>query len=570
MISKRISFLFFAITLSFALTGVRLFFIQVWHHEEISTKVNKTIIKNTPEQMCRGGIYDTNGNILAESLKTYSLFADMTVLGDAGELKKNLSSIGIRTDLDRNAKFDNPSYVVVAKNLDYDTTEKIKAWKMNGIGFIPTYQRQHPENLACHVLGVVGSDEKGLEGVELTADSYLSGEKIKEMGHRDGRGRIIHDKLTDENKLAGANVYLTIDRNLQFIAEQEIDKAWRESKSKKAMAIIQDPNTGEILALACRPAYDQGNFAEYLKNLRNPVISDVFEPGSTFKLITAAAALEENMVKRSEVIWCEDGSYKLFDHIIKDHEKKGLLTFDQVLEYSSNIGTAKVGMKLGKQLLYKYIRQFGFGTKTGIDLPGEAKGLLKTPDSWDGLSLPTISFGQGIGVTALQMVNAYSSVANGGELLEPKIIKEIKSPEGKTIYKEDRKVVRRTVSAETAKQLREMLTCVVEKGTGQAARMTGYSVGGKTGTAQKRDPLTKKYSTTAYTASFCGIIPSDKPALTILVIMDEPKGDYYGATRAVPVFSNIAYKAVSYLRMPPKAEPICVAAAPIDKEMKRR
>ncbi|MHB9154695.1 MAG: peptidoglycan D,D-transpeptidase FtsI family protein [Endomicrobiales bacterium] len=552
---RRILLPFLFLVAAFFGVTARLFCIQIWNHEELKTRVEKLIRRERPEQPCRGMILDSQGRLLAMSAKSYLLFADMKTLPDPGEAVRVLSRNGIDAPREEMAQNPNSSFVPLVHGLDENTVRKIKALDLRGLGFAPEYQRRYPEGrMACHLLGVVARDGRGLEGIELSANQYLTGERIKELRYRDGRGREIADKIVDPEDFRGADVYLTIDRNLQFIAEQEAEKAWRDSKSKKAMVIIQDPASGEVLALACRPNFDPGAFSGNI--LKNPAISDAFEPGSTFKLITAGAALEEKAVSLSEVIWCEEGKYSVFRHTIKDHEKKGFLTLPQIMECSSNIGTAKIGQRLGKENLYRYIRQFGFFSLSGIALPGEARGLLRPPENWSGLSLPVISFGQEIGVTALQLINAYSAVANGGLLLEPRIIREIRTPAGESVEVPGKRVIRRVVSAGTAEALRDMLTGVVERGTGAMAKVPGYSVAGKTGTAQKRDPSTGRYSGSSYIASFCGMIPALKPRLTILVVLDEPQGDYWGSSRAAPVFSRVASRAVHHLQIAPDRRPL--------------
>ena len=544
---------------AFLTIGVRLFFIQVWHHQELNSKVERTVNKDRHEKSCRGMILDRSGKILAMSAMSYRIFADNRLISNPEDVKSKLNELKIKFPKEL-LSLKGKSYVPLAENIDFATMNQLKSLKISGLGFETSYTRKYPENeMGCYLLGVVSKEGKGLEGVELACESYLSGKKIRKLKYRDGQGREIPDKLTELDDMKGADVFLTIDRNLQFIAEQEVDAAFLKTKSKSASIIIQDPNTGEILALACRPSYIPESYTNSQRSLSNPVICNMFEPGSTFKLITAAAALEENIIKRNEAIWCENGKYEIYGHTIKDHEKKGLLSFDEVIEYSSNIGTAKVGQKLGKSLLYKYIRQFGFYAKTGIDLPGEAKGLLKTPDSWSGLSLPIISFGQEIGVTALQIINAYSAIANNGLLLEPSIVKKVVSADGKVLYSSEKKVIRRAISEKVAKDLKDMLFKVVENGTGQLARVPGYTIGGKTGTAQKRDPATGKYSSRFYTASFCGVVPAVNPQLTILVILDEPKTDYWASTTAVPVFQKVCSRSIQYLRISPQKEAILVA-----------
>lgn len=561
MTSKKKVFLPFAlIFIVFTVISVRLFFLQVWFHDELNGRAQKLVSKELPETPCRGMIYDRNGKILAMSVKSYLLFVDFKQVKDKTLLKLALKEAGVTlTDRQIAEKADN-AYVPLADNVDLETAKKIKSYELSCIGFVPRYERKYPEGrMASHLLGIVGKDGIGLEGVEYVANSYLRGEKKKELSFRDGRGRTISEKLVNPEDLKGSDVYLTIDRNIQFIAEQEIERAWKESRSKRAIVLVQDPESGEILAMAARPNFDPADFSGSWETIRNPAICDVFEPGSTFKTITSAAALEEDIVKRSEVIWCENGSYKVYNHTISDHEKQGLITFDRIMECSSNIGVAKVAQRLGKERLYSYIKQFGFYSPTGIDLPGEAKGLLRETNKWSGLSLPVISFGQEIGVTAIQMVNAYSAVANGGNLLEPKVIKSIRSNSGDTIYRSQKRVVRKAVDPEIANQLKDILKGVVDKGTGQLARVQGYTIGGKTGTAQKRDKRTGKYSGSCYVASFCGIAPVKQPKLTIFVVLDEPQGDYYAASRAAPVFGRIASRSLQYMRIQPDASEIRIA-----------
>jgi cell division protein FtsI (penicillin-binding protein 3) len=560
MVSSRRTFLpFIILAFAFAVVGIRLFFVQVWHHEELKQCVQKMVCRERPETPCRGMIMDKWGRILAMSVLQYGMFVDPTRIVNARQIETNLKRVNLNVPATMISAAGKTQYLPVAKDLDTQTVQKIKVMGLKGVGFTSHYDRQYPEGrLACHLLGVVGKDGAGLEGVELLENEYLTGVKIQQRKYRDGRGREIAEKMIAPDALRGADIYLTIDRNLQFIAEQEIEKAWAESHARRAMAVIQDPNTGEILAMAVRPNYDPASFSGG-GSLRNPAVADIFEPGSTFKLVTVAAGLEENIVKPDDTIWCENGKYAVAGHTIKDHEKKGTITVRQIMECSSNIGTAKIGQKLGRDKLYEYVRQFGFSSLSGVDLPGEARGLLKDPENWSALSVPIISFGQEIGATALQVINAYSAIANGGMLLEPRVVKEIKSSSGETVYVSEKRAIRRVVSEKTAATMREILTGVVEQGTGQMAKVQGYSVGGKTGTAQKRDPVTKRYSATNYVASFCGIIPATGPRLTIFVVLDEPQGsDYWGSSRAAPVFSRIATRSAHYLQIPPDRQPLQV------------
>lgn len=562
MISRaRLALPVIALMAAFALIITRLFLVQIWRHEEIARRVDHMVRRERPAVTCRGSIVDRVGRDLAVSVKSYTLFVDPSCIGAIKQVNAALAPFFITVPSDIAARHPGSSYVPLAADIDTATMESIKALNIAGIGFTEGYRRQYPEGrLASHVLGVVGQDGKGLEGVELSANDYLTGEKVRLLRYRDGRGREMSDKLVDLDRYNGATVALTIDRNLQFIAEQEADAAWKASGARQAMVLIQDPRSGEMLAIACRPDYDPAQFKNAGISLSNPALCDIFEPGSTFKLVTIAAGLQEKVVSPRELIWCENGAFTVSGHTIGDHEKKGMISVTEVMAFSSNIGTAKIGMKLGKERLYDYIRLFGFNAKTEIDLPGEARGLLQPPAAWSGLSLPIISFGQEVGVTAIQVINAFSAVANGGYLLEPAVIRQVTDPRGTELYRSQRRVIRQALAPETAAAMRQMLTAVVEKGTGAMAAVPGYSVGGKTGTAQKRDPVTKRYSTRNYVASFCGIFPAADPQLTIFVVLDEPKGDYYASSRAAPVFARVASRAAHYLGIRPD-RPDTVAAS---------
>ena len=542
---------FIVFSLGFSFLAVRLFFIQIWEHEILSRKVDRFSVREKSEKPERGIIFDRAGRVLAISATRYTFFADPKICKGLDEIVSALKKAGIplkRSSVNWNK---NSSYVPLIRNLDAEAAAKIKALEIKGTDFTPESVRQYPEGrLACHLIGVVGLSGEGLSGIEFEKNKDLSGDKQSFSSFRDGRGREISEKYFDQGELKGSDVYLTIDRNLQFIAEKELDNALRELRPKKAAIIIEDPNTGEILAMASRPNFDPTNFAKSKDALTNYAISDNIEPGSTFKIVTMTAALQENVAKPSDSIFCENGRFTVYDHEITDHDKKGTLSLQQVMEYSSNIGMAKLGLRVGREKLYQYIRQFGFGAKTGIDLPGEARGLLRTPDKWSGLSIYILSFGQEIGVTALQIANAYSAVANGGALLEPRIIKSVGNSAG---AKADSGVrnIRRVADLGVIKEIQQMLIGVVERGTGVNAKFANYTVGGKTGTAQKKDPRSGQYSKAAYVSSFCGILPMTSPRLTILVVLDEPKGDYWGASTAAPIFKRVASQALRYLEIPP-------------------
>jgi cell division protein FtsI (penicillin-binding protein 3) len=499
----------------------------------------------------RGNILDSRENILATSIKRHTVFLDTTIIEDFNKVKTVLFKNGIKIKEKRISDFGNAAYVPIAFNIDVDIVNNIRSEKLKGIGFESKYTRHYPEGrLLSHILGITDCDGNGLEGIEKMYNVYLSGSYITTKMHRDGLGRVIRDKVVDGLKVQGQNVELCIDRNIQFIAEQELRSAFEKYKAKKAICIVQDPINGKILAMVSLPDFNSSTKIKNISFLRNSAISDIYEPGSTFKIVTVAAALETGKVKYSDKFYLENGRLKIAGHTIKDdHKVKGFVSLSRIMEVSSNIGMIKIAQKLGKEDFYKYIRKFGFYSLTGIDLPGEVKGLLMETKNWNALTLPNISFGQGISVTAIQIINAFSCIANDGVLKKPYIVQKIENLYDKAesnVFQA--REIRRVISVETARQVKKILKNTVDFGTGKSAKISGYTVGGKTGTAQKVDLTTKTYSTKYYIASFCGMVPAMNPKIVILVIIDEPKGrSYYASSVASPVFANIAKRVAEYL-----------------------
>lgn len=542
----------FVVFIFFFILFIKLILIQIFLHTKINTTVEKMINRENIEIAKRGDILDSKGNILASSIKKYNIFLDPKIIEDFCKLKNILSKNGINIKEKNLNEFGKTAYVPIAFNVDTKFVDKIKNEKLKGVGFENKYIRQYPEGkLLAHILGITGYSGSGLAGIEKSYNEVLSGNNIVTKNRRDGRGHIIRDRFVDKTKICGQNIKLSIDRTIQFIAEQELRKTFEKYKAKKAICIVQDPKTGNILAMVSLPDFDSSVKIKDIEILKNSAISDIYEPGSTFKIVTVSAALEEKKIKLSDVFYLENGRYKIANHTIKDNHKiEGCVSLSKAVEQSSNIAMVKIAQKLGKENLYRYIRKFGFYSLTGIDLPGETKGLLKDIKRWDVLSLPTISFGQGIGVTAIQMINAFSVIANDGILVKPSVKyiekSNIKAVENICNHKE----IRRVVSIETAQTLKKILKNVVDFGTGKSAKIPGYTVGGKTGTAQKFDPITKTYSLKYYIASFCGMVPALNPEIVILVIIDEPKStNYYASSVASPVFANIAKRTAQYLNI---------------------
>lgn len=530
----------------------KLLFVQIIKYAEINKAVERMVKRENIETPKRGDILDARGRVLATSIKKYTVFLDPKIITDFEKVKKVLSKNGIKVKEKRLKDFGDTSYVPIAHNIDADIVREIKSEKLRGIGFESKYSREYPEGrLLAHILGITSSEGNGLEGIEKVCNQYLSGESVKSKQYKDGRGRLINQKLIDQSKMRGLDIELTIDKNIQFIAEQELRKVFSEYKAKRAICIVQNPKNGAILAMVSLPDFDFKDKVSNVKLLRNSAISDVFEPGSTFKIVAVAAAIEENKVKKDELFYLENGRMKIGKHTIRDdHKIKGYASVSKIMEESSNIGMVKIADKMGSSLFYEYIRKFGFYSFTGIDLPGEAKGLLSDEKDWNKLTMPTVSFGQGIGVTALQLINAFSAIANDGILMKPIIIKNIDNTQEEDKHFFEPKEIRRVISPETAGEMKNILKNIVDKGTGKKAKVPGYTTGGKTGTAQKYDPEINQYSKKHYIASFAGMIPAIDPQLVILIIVDEPRGDYYASSVAAPVFSKIAFRTAEYLNIP--------------------
>ncbi|MDD5020716.1 MAG: penicillin-binding protein 2 [Endomicrobiaceae bacterium] len=554
-IKKRKTFILLLILFMFLIITTRAFYFQIFKFSDTDKRVDFTVNKEITEKPRRGDILDRNGNVLAMSVKKYTLFLDGKNIKDIDKIIKILTEFNIKLSPQQiqqvNQKKRN---IKIIDDLDENIIEQMKNNKQLLVGyeckFTYRYIRQYPETkMLSHVLGRVNASGIGIEGIENTCNNHLSGDYLKIATKEIGgvKRKSIYTTTPNENLYYGKSVCLTTDKKIQFIVEQELREAFKQTKAKHAVAIVQDPYSGDILAMVSLPNYALSEKIKDLSVLRNYAISGTNEPGSTFKIVALAGVLEEKLLKPTDKIDCQNGKMEIYKNvIISDHEKQGVITLTQVIEYSSNIGTAKIALALGKDKFYKYIKLFGFDSKTGIELNGEENGTLKTTNAWSGRSLHTISFGQEILTTPLQTINSFSAVANNGLLVKPQIIKSINSVQQST----QSFIVRRVISEDTATQIRKILKGVVDNGTGKGAKIEGYTVGGKTGTAQKIDKTIGKYSKKYYVSSFCGMIPAMKPKLVILVLFDEPQGDYYASSVAAPVFAKIARRTMQYLNIP--------------------
>jgi len=539
----------------FVIIAARAFYLQIVKKDDWTRRADRQHQKIVPLTPARGTIYDSTGAALAVSIEMDSCFAEpdgIESIPDAAARLAPLLNL-TREQLEKKLR-GNKNFVWVQRHITPDLVKKIKDLDIEGIGFVKETRRFYPNSeVAAHVIGFTGLDPEGLEGIELKYNTLMLGNTGYLITERDALGRDIALKGQVVKKSSkGANIVLTLDKNIQYIAEKELAKAVTGSGARAGIALVMDPQTGKVLAMANYPNFNPNAYRHYpAQCLRNRAVADSFEPGSTLKVFLIAAALEEKVVGPNDTLNCEGGSYSIGGRTIHDTHKYGALKVSEVLKYSSNIGAAKIGSKLGPQRLFSYLKGFGFGGRTDIELPGEVAGYLRDRSQWYGIDLATISFGQGISISAIQLAAAVSAVANGGNLMKPYIIDRISDDNGTLLQQSAPQMRRRVVSQHTAQLMAKMMEGVTDEGgTGTKASVEGYTAAGKTGTAQKVDPLTKCYSATKRTASFVGFVPVEQPKLTILVIVDEPKTSSYGGVVAAPAFSAIAQQTLCYLKVP--------------------
>jgi len=555
LITPRIRKVLYCLLVLFALLGVRILFVQLGAARPLSKLASdqyKTFECLLPR---RGIIYDCNLKELAGSLSLNSVFLDPLIVEDKAFAAQRLSGV---LDIDKDKIADmldqDKRFVWLARKVQPDIERAIRRLHIKGIGFVKEPKRVYPNGkLASHITGFVGLDDNGLEGIELKYDKFLKGNPGWIYTIRDAKRRDVPGYEYKEIPPADGNdIVLTIDSVIQAFAEKELDAAFKKYNAKGANIVVMDPHTGDILALANRPTYDPNEVSQYpVDARRNRAICDFFEPGSSFKIVTASAVLEEGVVEPGDEFFCENGEFKWGRHTYRDHKPHGWLAFRDVIKYSSNIGTMKSALKLGDSRFHRYIKRFGFGKKTGIDLPGEVNGIARPPSEWSRLSLCSISMGQELTVNVVQLACAISSLANGGYYIRPRIIDRIQDKAGNALERFGPKKLHRVVSEETAKEMRVILRGVVDGGTGRFAEIKGYFPAGKTGTAQKVEP-NGTYSHKKYMASFIGFLPFDEPRFVIVVVMDEPRPQYYGGTVCAPVFKRVADQLMRYCRIPPK------------------
>ncbi|TMA12027.1 MAG: penicillin-binding protein 2, partial [Deltaproteobacteria bacterium] len=547
--------------LMFVAVVVRAFHLQILQGETLKRLGERQHRKESIVYPKRGTILDRSGEPLAISLQSQSVYARPRRVTDPGVLAHALAKVlGLNpVEVQQKLTAEKP-FVWLKRQVAPRDAEKIKELNLEGVGLYYEPNRYYPQGqLAGQVVGFVNRDSHGLEGVELRYDSYIRGEMGSPLVERDALGRRVLTEGVEELQLPpGADIHLTLDTSIQYLTEKQLETAVTKFRAKAGIAIVVDPFTGEVLAMANYPFFNPNSFTrQSSQQWRNRAVTDSFEPGSTFKTIVAAAALEEGVVQKEDLFYCEYGKYAYAGKTIHDTHSYGWLPFSKIIQYSSNIGATKVAEKLKKERFYRYIDRFGFGQPTGIDMPGEVGGLVRPQESWSAVDLATHSFGQGIAVTPIQLVMSYAAIANGGFLMRPYVVRRIVAPDGGVLATNQPYVVRRVISEKTAHLMTSILKGVVnEGGTGVMAEVEGFDVAGKTGTAQKPDPEHGGYSTKKRVASFVGFVPADDPRLVLLVLIDEPAVNVYGGVVAAPAFRNVARGVLRQLGVvPEKAEP---------------
>jgi len=562
-----------AFTILFSFFSFRLIYLQVSRHDYYAELAAQKHGRREPIFAERGTILAANNDVLAHNIPVRTVVVDASHPIDRARLIPLLADALKMAAAEVAEKLGANSPYIVIKRLVPEADaealrEKLLTEKLRGVTFEHDSTRIYPNgSMLCHVIGFTDFDHKGIQGVEASMEEYLRGEDGYRFIERNARGQEIDPYRGREHAPRnGSHVQLTIDPNLQNIVENEIDAAMREYRPLKATIILMRPQTGEILAMANRPNFDLNKRAlAKPEEMKNRAIIDMMEPGSTFKIVTAAAALNEHKVRPDTTLFCENGLWNFGGSPLHDHRPYGDLSVQDILVKSSNIGAAKLALSIGEQKFYEYIRRFGFGERTGIELPGEIPGVIRAPRSWSKISITRIPMGHEVGVTPLQMTVAMATIANGGKLITPRIVKSITTEDGQPISKFSPILLRQVISPETAQQLATALRGVVsDRGTAAAAAVPGFIISGKTGTAQKVDPK-GGYEHDKYVVSFSGFMPSEHPAFVGLVVLDDAhtktQEENYGGKVAGPIFARVAEQAARYLDLEPHEEVVKTPAA---------
>lgn len=553
--SGRRAFVGLCFLVGFAILLFRFFDLQVLQAETMMQRARQQHEKIITLNSNRGAIVDRQGKPLALNLDVPSVYATPSSIDNPTRVARQLAGVlGVpREPLEKRLR-NKRDFVWVQRKIEESQVGRLNDLALPGVGVVVEARRFYPKGtLLAHVLGFAGMDSQGLEGLENGYDEHLRGQVRRVVLQRDALGRvIIPENRRPPQPLSGHAISLTIDEVIQYIAEQALEQAVRDTKARGGAVLVMAPKTGQMLAWALRPTFDPNHIHQASpERWRNRGVTDPYEPGSTLKVVLAAAALESKSITPDTLLYAGDGEIPISGTVIHDHEKAGWVTFREAVQRSSNVAFVKMSWELGREQVYQFLRTFGFGEKTGIDLPGESIGILRRPDQWSQRSLPSLAIGQEIAVTPLQLLTAVSAIANEGWLMRPFLVREISDHQGRSVWEHVPHIRRRPISAETAKTVTDLLVNVVEQGTGKRAAIPGYRVAGKTGTAQKVDPGTGTYSSTKFVGSFVGFVPAEDPQLAILVKIDEPQGPAWGGVVAAPVFRKVAEQALRYLSVAP-------------------
>lgn len=561
----RCTLICFGFILLFSAFSFRLVYLQMIKHDQYAGLAAEKHVRKKRIYAERGNILDANNEKLAYNVPRQKVTADATRLNDV-EATISLLSQELKIPADELAQKiqGRRPYIVIQHTVPESVVASLKAklgaQNLRGVDFEPEPMRIYPNgSMLCHVIGFTDIDYHGIEGVEASMEEYLRGQDGYRYTERDGTGReLVPYRGQERAPRNGYQVHLTIDLNLQNIVENEIDAAMREFRPKKATIILLRPQTGEVLAMANRPNFDLNQRSEAKQEeKKNRAIVDMMEPGSTFKIVSVAAALNEHKVQPDSTLFCENGVFNYGGSKLHDHKPYGELSVQDILVKSSNIGAAKLALAVGEQKFYEYIRLFGFGERTGIELPGEINGLIRPPQAWSRNSITHIPMGHEVCVTPLQMTVAMATIANGGKLMTPRIVKSITTADGQAVSTLKPVELRQVISPQTARQIGNALRGVVsDRGTAAAAAVPGFVIAGKTGTAQRVDPK-GGYERDRFVVSFVGYLPADHPEFVGLVVLDDAQTTpelNYGGLVAGPIFSRIAEKAARYLDLEPHEE----------------
>ena len=555
---RRAMFVALGLVAWMVIVGARLAQLQITEHDELSARAKNQQLGTVETSPTRGLLLDRQGRELARSVDTESFFADPREIENINETARKISSVTNQNTEEliakiREAKDSNKKFIWLMRRIGLDTATRLDAMALDGVYSRKEPKRYYPnDGLAAHVLGFVGTDEIGLGGVEQFYNEKIRGEAGRVFFETDARRRAFESYEVQPHP--GQTVVLTIDQSIQYRTEQALFAAVERSNAKSGTAIVMDPHTGEILALANAPAFDPNEPGNEPPEVRtNWALQNIYEPGSTFKVVAYSAALEKGLVQPDDRIDCQNGSITVAGRLIHDGHSYGVLTIADALAKSSNVGAIKLGLLVGNDSMYDFAKRLGFGARTGVDLPGESAGIFRPVNRWQPSSIGSIAIGQEVGVTPLQMATAYSVIANGGTWVKPHVVREMRSPDGSIMF-QAKPELRPALKAETVEKLRGMMEGVTLHGTARKAQVEGYTAAGKTGTAQKIDPKTRTYSATKYIGSFVGFAPVNNPAVVIIVVIDEPRGAYHGGDVAAPVFREIAEQILPDLSVTPDVE----------------